>query len=370
MSEPLLAAAEQSDQTEAPVGRVIKQEANFYSVALNEQVLLCTMRANLKKAGESIRVGDKVLLDCLQDERPVITEILPRSSELDKPAVANVDQVVVVMSCLQPDFNPMLVDRLLLAIAYEKLQPILCISKADLLDEDLLDWIAEEYAAFPLFFISALEDEGLEELREQLLGHVSVLAGASGTGKSSLLNALNPEIQLVTGDVNQKMGTGKHTTRHVSLHKIEAGGRVGWLADSPGFSALELPPLERPELAQYYPEFLPWLSQCGFADCLHQHEENCGIKANFDTDSERYYNYLRLLEEVRERYLQRRDSASKEGLTKRAVGKNNQEKVIKLGTEGRARSRRTQKQMIEQIGNWTELDEDTLEELNPDEWRI
>lgn len=357
-------------------GLVIKQEANFYSVATADQVYLCTLRANFRKAGQQIKVGDRVHLEHTDEERPVIVEIESRRTELKKPPVANVDQVLIVMSCLQPDFNAMLVDRFLLRVAYEGFQPLLCISKADLLDEELEEWLCEEYDGFPLCFVSAETRRGLAELRQLLAGKVSVLAGASGVGKSSLINLLNPDCQLATGEVNQKMGLGKHTTRHVSLHRIdfvtpEGQNEVGWLADSPGFSNLRLPPVDRAELAAYYPEFRPWLGDCSFKDCLHDHEEGCQVKEQIDTDSERYYNYLRLLEEVRELYKQRRDSSSKtEALTKRAVGKNRHDQVLKLGTEGRVRSRRTQKQVIEQVGNWTELDEETLEDLNPDEWRI
>jgi len=352
-------------------GLVIKQEANFYSVVVADQVYLCSMRANLKKAGESIRVGDQVYLDATDAERPVIAEILPRRTLLKKPAVANVDQVLIIMSCLQPDFNPMLVDRLLLAVKWEGLQPVLCVSKADLMDTELEDWLREEYAAFPLLIVSAETAQGLENLQAQLFNHVSVLAGASGVGKSSLINRLNADVHLATGEVNQKIGSGKHTTRHVSLHRIQAQDQSGWVADSPGFSALQLPPIEPADLGAYYPEFAPWLGQCEYANCLHSHESGCEIQAQLDTDSERYYNYLRLLDELQELYRQRRDSSGKtETLTKRAVGKNTRDQVLKLGTEGRARSRRTQRQIIEQLGNWTELNEELIEELNPDEWRI
>ncbi len=350
---------------------VIKQEANFFSVAYQEQLYLCTVRANLRKSGRGIKVGDRVVLDHLEAERPVIKELLPRSTDLDKPAVANVDQVLIVMSCLEPDFNAMLIDRLVLSIQYEKMMPVLCVSKADLIDDDLEAWIREEYSIFPLQFFSVESGRGLDQLREQLMERVSVLAGASGVGKSSLINCLDPEIDLSTGEVNQKMGTGKHTTRHVSLHRLQWGERSGWIADSPGFSALQLPPVNRAALADYYPEFQPWVAECGFKDCLHQHEVDCAVQANIDTDSERYYNYLRLLEEVKDRYFQRRDSSTKkESLTKRAVGKNITDQLIKLGTEGRVRSRRTQRQMLEQIGNWSEVDDETIEAMNPDEWRI
>lgn len=353
------------------VGLVIKQEANFYSVALAGTEYLCTMRANLKKGGRTIRVGDRVRLSDLHEERPVITEILRRTSALKKPAVANVDLVLLVMSGLNPDFNAMLVDRLLLCMLYEKLQPVICVNKADLIDEELREWIEEEYGVFPLVFVSAESGEGLETLKEVLVDQVTILAGASGVGKSSLVNALNPDIDMVTGEINEKIGVGKHTTRHVSLHKVHHDGELGWVADSPGFSNVKLPPIDRAELSTYYPEFEPYLGQCEFDDCLHDHEEGCAIKEHIDTDSERYYNYLRLLEEVKTLYKQRRDSSTKdEGLTKRAVGKNRKESVLKLGTEGRARSRRTQKQVIEQISNWSDFDEESLEAMNPDEWRI
>lgn len=354
-------------------GLVIKKEANFYTVVIGDQVHLCTRRANFRKAGYKIKVGDQVRLSHSEDERPVIDECYPRKRELKKPPVANVDQVVIVMSCLQPDFNAILVDRFILLVSYEGFQPVLCISKADLIDQDLEEWLREEYSVFPLHFISMESGQGLPELAKQLAGKVSVLAGASGVGKSSLINALNPGSHLITGEVNQKMGTGKHTTRHVSLHRVGVEGHYGWLADSPGFSNLTLPPVNRAELATFYPEFVPWLGQCAYKDCLHEHEhaEDCAVKGNIDTDSERYFNYLRLLDEVKLMYKARRDSSSKEeSLTKRAVGKNSQDEVLKLGTEGRARSRRRQRQLIEQVGSWSELDEEGLEALNPDEWRI
>ncbi|MGE3724011.1 MAG: ribosome small subunit-dependent GTPase A [Candidatus Sericytochromatia bacterium] len=351
-------------------GLVTKVEANFYSVVSGDQVMLCTQRANIKKAGETLRVGDRVTLENSEDERPVIVGFEPRRNELQRPAMANIDQVLLVMSCLQPDFNSNLIDRLILSVRWEKLDPVICVSKTDLADEELEEWLREEYGEFPLFFFSSATGEGLEALEATLMNKVSVLAGPSGVGKSSLINRFNPDCHLSTGEVNQKLGTGKHTTRHVSLHPVYYKNQTGWIADSPGFSACELPPLEASELANYYPEFVRWLGQCEYNDCLHREEENCAIKENCDTESERYYNYLRLLQEVEERFRERQDSRKTEDLTKKAVGKNIQNQVLKLGTVGRVRSRRTQKQALEQINNWAELDPDALEELTPEEWRI
>jgi ribosome biogenesis GTPase / thiamine phosphate phosphatase len=351
-------------------GLVIKAEANFYSVASGDKIALCTLRANIKKAGETVRVGDRVQLDNGEDERPVIVAFEPRRNELQRPAMANIDQVLLIMSCLQPDFNANLIDRLILSVKWEGLDPVICVSKTDLADEEIEEWLKEEYSAFPLFFFSSATGRGLAELQAKLMGKVSVLAGPSGVGKSSLINRLNPDCLLSTGEVNQKLGTGKHTTRHVSLHPVHWQNQTGWIADSPGFSACDLPPLEVSDLANYYPEYRPYLGKCGFNDCLHREEEDCAIKEHLDTDSERYYNYLRLLQEVEERFRQRQDSRKAEDLTKKAVGKNLQNQVLKLGTVGRVRSRRTQKQALEQVGNWAELDQESLEELTPEEWRI
>jgi ribosome biogenesis GTPase len=350
-------------------GLVIKSEANFYSVALDDQVYLCSMRATLKKAGELIRVGDRVVLEEIEAERPVIATILKRSSELQKPAIANVDQVLVFMSCLHPDFNFLLVDRLILEILYEGLTPILCISKADLMDDDLEEYLADEYSAFKVHFVSVETDRGIDELAAQLADRVTVLAGTSGVGKSSLINRLNSEIQLQVGDVNQQ-GNGKHTTRHVSLHRIGLGEHSGWLADSPGFNNMKLPPIDPGDLGTYYPEFQPYLGQCAFNNCVHWYEEDCAVKENVDTESERYYNYLRIFDEASEGFRERTDGGKQEGLTKRAVGKNSRDQVLKLGTVGRARNRRVHHQMIEQISNWTEINDEDLEALSPDEWRI
>lgn len=350
-------------------GRVIKQEANFYSVAHQDQIYLCSMRATLKKAGELIKVGDRVMLEELEAERPVIAKILPRVSELQKPSVANVDQVLIVMSGLQPDFNFLLVDRLILEVLYEGLTPVLCISKSDLLDKDFKAFLAEEYAEFLHFFVSVEENRGLKKLVQQLSDKVTILAGASGVGKSSLINRLNPEIQLTIGDVNQQ-GNGKHTTRHVSLHRIGLGKLSGWLADSPGFNNIKLAPIDPGDLGTYYPEFQPHLGQCAFNNCIHWHEDGCAVKEHIDTESERYFNYLRLYEEASEGFRERVDGGKEEALTKRAIGKNQRDQVLKLGTVGRARSRRVHRQIIEQVGNWAELDEEDIEELSPDEWRI
>lgn len=348
---------------------VIKQEANFYSCAVDQEVYLCTMRANIKKAGEQIKVGDRVKLDEMEAERPVIAEVCPRQSELNKPAVANVEQVLIVMSCLQPDFNPLLVDRLLLWVLYEGLNPVLCISKSDLLDKELKNYLKEEYACFDLHFVSTLSNRGIKDLVTQLADKVSVLAGASGVGKTSLINRLNPDIQLLVGEVNQ-LGIGKHTTRHVSLHRVGKGKKFGWLADSPGFNNLNIPPIEPAALGGYYPEFADFLGKCAFNDCLHTSEEGCAVKEGIDTESERYYTYLRILDEAEEQSKERLIAGKEEALTKRAVGKNRRDQVLKLGTAGRARSRRTQRQLIEQVGNWSEIDEESIEELSPDEWRI
>ena len=345
-------------------GLVIKAEANFYSVAVAESVYLCTMRANLRKAGLTIKVGDRVLLEALEDERPVEAELLPRRNELPKPAIANIDQVLIVMSALQPEFNAMLVDRLLLSVTHQGLTPVVCISKADLMDEELREWLLAEYAPFDPICLSAHTGEGLAQLQARLMGKVSVLSGASGVGKSSVINRLNPDFHLSVGEVNQKIGLGKHTTRHVSLHPISWQGQTGWVADSPGFSVCELPPIEPVALADFYPEFRDHLGQCAFGDCLHREgEDTCAIIDSIDTESERYYNYLRLLAEIEERTKERRATTSKiEVGTKKAVGKNRHEQILRLDTAARATSRRTLNQDLERLVNLAELDPEALED--------
>lgn len=351
-------------------GRVLKIEANFYSVAWDRKVTLCSLRANLRKAGQVIKVGDEVRLENTHLDRPVIVAFENRRNELDRPAIANVDQVLLVMSCLQPDFNTNLMDRLILAVKWAKLTPVVCISKSDLITKELKSWLSTEYAAFPLYFFSSLSGQGLNEIRSMLMNKVSVLAGPSGAGKSSLINSLNPNCRLTTCEVNQKLGTGKHITRHVSMHPIYWQEQTGWIADSPGFNTCTLPPLEPAQLASFYPEFSPWLGKCAFSNCLHRKEQNCAVKTFVNTHSERYYNYLRLLEEVETCYKQRQTTPKMEELTKNAIGKNIKNQVLKLGTAGRARSRRTQKQALEQINHWVELDPEAMEDLGSDEWRI
>ena len=222
-----------------------------------------------------------------------------RKNELVRPSIANVDQALLVfaMTSPKPDLN--LLDRLLIQIEWRGIEPILVLTKRDLWDEDpeeraIWDFYAEHW---PLIMVCNKTGEGISELRKYLEGKISVLAGPSGVGKSSLLNALSPGLELKTGDISQKSRRGRHTTRHVEL-LLCADGLV---ADTPGFSTLYLPPMKREELMHLIPEYSPYLGGCRFKTCLHAQEPDCAVKEALEAKEMpqfRHEHYLQFLQEV------------------------------------------------------------------------
>lgn len=342
-------------------GLVITIEANFFTVVSPNGTALCTLRATLKKSGQIVKVGDQVWLDNPEDERPVIAQVLPRRNELHRPAIANVEQLLIVMAAQEPTFLSLMADRLLLHAAYHDIQPLLCINKADLMVPEQADWLLKTYQqlGYPLLFVSAREGLGLNELKHHLQGKITVLAGPSGVGKSSLVNALQPGLALQTGEVNEKLGLGKHTTRQVTLFSIQEGAQQGWLADTPGFQVLDVPALAPQDLGFHYPEFKPWLGQCAYLDCEHAQEPGCVIQLQFAETTSRYQNYLTLLAELHQyKKSQKKISQKQEQRTKQQdAGQNQQKTLIKLGAVHRAPSRRNQKQQLAALEDLTDQDD-------------
>ncbi|WP_433749620.1 ribosome small subunit-dependent GTPase A [Falsibacillus pallidus] len=291
-----------------PVGKIIKALSGFYYVLNEEQenhVVQCRGRGVFRKNKITPLVGDRVSFQAENDAEGYILEVFERKNELVRPPIANVDQAILVFSAIEPDFNPGLLDRFLVLVEANDIEPLICITKMDLLIETQTQKI-QEYAkdyqkiGYDVLLTSSETEAGLEQLRPFLEKKTSVFAGQSGVGKSSLLNALNPELQLKTSNISTHLGRGKHTTRHVEL--IEIGS--GLVADTPGFSSLEFMDIEVEGLKECFPEMQRISQECKFRACLHMNEPKCAVKnavENGDIPSYRYENYKQFHEEIKDR---------------------------------------------------------------------
>ncbi|MBP0031227.1 small ribosomal subunit biogenesis GTPase RsgA [Roseofilum sp. Guam] len=330
------------------VGTVLAVQANFYQVQLDEEglttPLLCTRRSRLKKIGQRVMVGDRVGVEDpdWSGLRGAIAQVYPRTTELSRPPVANADQLLLVFSVDQPSLDPYQLSRFLVKGESTSLSLCLCLNKSDLVSTEWKEaWCHHlgQWGYVPLF-ISVVSGQGLAELEQQLAQRVTIVAGPSGVGKSSLINTLIPDAHLRVGKVSGKLQKGRHTTRHVELFKLPSGGL---LADTPGFNQpdVDYPP---EALGDYFPEVraLMKVDHCQFSDCLHREEPDCAIRG----DWERYEHYLMFLQEAIARQEQRDRQADPESTLKRK-GHNTYEP--KLNTKKYRRpSRRTQQQQLEE----------------------
>ncbi len=266
----------------------------------------CSLRGRFRIRNQEFLPGDRVKILPGTGNKGTIEEVETRRNSLVRPTIANVDQAFLVFACVSPTPDLNLLDRLIVQVAASQIKPIIILNKIDLgsLEEkntagntfpaDGLDFYRE--LGYELVKVSTKTGEGLAELQEHINGKVNVLAGPSGVGKSSLVNALSPGLELKTGDVSRKLKRGRHTTRHVEL--MVCG--EGLLADTPGFSSLYLPHMKREELTDYFREFQD-AGECRFADCQHHKEPNCAVKAAMEAgeiQQSRYEHYCQFLEEV------------------------------------------------------------------------
>lgn len=286
-------------------GIILKALSGFYYVAAGEEEpVACRARGKFRHQKITPLVGDRVRITRLADGGGVVDEILPRRNQFWRPAVANIDQLVVVASGAIPATEPFLIDRVASIAESRGCEPVICVNKCDL---DRGDGLYETYrrAGFPTLRVSAKTGEGVARLRVLLTGKVSAFTGNSGVGKSSLLNALWPGLTLPVGEVSEKLGRGRHTTRHVELLRLEDGALV---ADTPGFSSFDLEQGElgrREELAETFREFRPYLDQCRFVGCAHVKEKGCAVRAAVEAGeipSSRHASYVRLYEQAKERW--------------------------------------------------------------------
>ena len=277
--------------------RIIKALSGFYYVQTEDGVVECRARGRFRRQDQSPLVGDFVRIT-RQGDKGVLEALLPRKNAFIRPAVANIDQLVVLASCAIPVTEPFLIDRVLAIAQLQNVPALVVVNKDDLAPAQPL---AEIYrrAGVPVLVTSAETGEGIEALREALAGKLSCLTGNSGVGKSSLLNRACPQLRLPVGEVSEKLGRGRHTTRHIELYSL---GSNTFVADTPGFSAFDTERMElvhKEQLQDAFPEFAPYLGHCQFPDCAHRKEPGCAVRkalAEGEIGQTRYDSYERLYE--------------------------------------------------------------------------
>lgn len=284
-------------------GKILKGYGGFYYVSVGNKLWECRLRGRLRKTKVGVLIGDQVLFEVVDEglQKGVIDTVLPRKNELIRPPVSNVDQALVVLALEDPLPDLWLLDRLLVMIAHEGIEPLLCWNKADLARPGIPESFMEIYTKGGLRQVQtcALTGEGIETLKDHLRERTTVLAGPSGVGKSSLLNHVEPHLTLKTGVISEKLGRGKHTTRHVEWIPLSFGG---WVADTPGFSQIYLPqPMSLQELQRCYPEFLRLERPCRYPGCSHVKEQDCEVKeavTRGEMDAGRYERYVSFTQEL------------------------------------------------------------------------
>lgn len=286
-------------------GKIIKALSGFYYVMNEAGITQCRGRGVFRKNKITPLVGDEVVFQAENESEGYIMEVLDRKNDLVRPPIANVDQAILVFSAVQPDFNPLLLDRFLVLIESKHILPIICISKMDVVEKKKLDRI-EQYASdyrgagYDVLLTSTDETETVESLLPYFKDKISVFAGQSGVGKSSILQVLRPDLEIKTDEISTHLGRGKHTTRHVEL--IEIGS--GFVADTPGFSSLEFLGIEVEDLSNCFPEMRQIHANCKFRGCTHLSEPKCAVKEAVEQGTikeYRYEHYLEFLQEIKDR---------------------------------------------------------------------
>ena len=278
-------------------GRILRSLSGFYDVQTQEGLITCRARGILRREGNSPLTGDLVEIT-VEKGKGMVEKILPRKNHFIRPAVANVDALVIFAASVNPVTEPFLIDRVAAIAGDQNVQAVLCVNKCDL--DPAMDLVRiYEHAGFPVICTSAETGEGVEDLRALLEGKLTAFTGNSGVGKSSILNRLAPELQLETGEVSEKLGRGRHTTRHVELYRL---GENTYVADTPGFSSFDTDQMElilKENLQYAFPDFGSYLGKCRFDDCSHRREPDCAVRAAVEAgeiERSRYESYLKLYE--------------------------------------------------------------------------
>lgn len=287
-------------------GKIVKGISGFYYVHVAETgIYECKAKGIFRQQKMKPLVGDDVEIDIISEEKKTgnVAAILPRKNALIRPAVANVDQALLIFAAASPNPNFNLLDRFLVMMGRQDVPVILCFNKCDLITEEQQQEIASIYEASgcKILFVSAKKELGLKELQKILEGKTTTVAGPSGVGKSSLINLLAPEACMETGEISKKIERGRHTTRHAELIQLKGDG---YIMDTPGFSSLYLPEMEKEELQDCYPEFAAFEPYCRFHGCSHISEPDCGVKEALSEGKihpVRYENYCQLYGELKDR---------------------------------------------------------------------
>ena len=276
-------------------GRILRSLSGFYDVQTEKGIVTCRARGILRKQGNSPLTGDIVQIT-VEKGKGMVEAILPRRNSFIRPAVANIDTLVIFAANVNPVTEPFLIDRVAAIAGDQNVQVVLCVNKCDLDPAQKLVQIYEK-AGFPVIRTSAETGEGVDALRALIEGRLTAFTGNSGVGKSSILNRLAPELNLATGEVSEKLGRGRHTTRHVELYCL---GKDTYVADTPGFSSFDTDQMEvilKENLQYSFPDFGPYVGKCRFDDCSHRKEPDCAVRAaveSGDIGASRYDSYLKL----------------------------------------------------------------------------
>lgn len=282
-------------------GLIIRALSGFYTVYDGKESIVCKARGKFRKTAQSPLVGDRCEFSYDGQNEGWITKLYPRKNQLVRPPVANIDLALIVVSSKEPDFSTILLDRFLALVEHVDITPVIIVTKTDLIDQIELQNIVSPYkqAGYQVILTKPNDKASQEEIRDLFKDKLCVFTGQSGVGKSTLLNALNPNLDLKTGVISNVLGRGKHTTRHTELFPLFGG----WVADTPGFSSLTLDFSER-ELAVAYHDFKALSQDCKFRGCLHLSEPDCAVKqavANHEISEERYSHYKMFIEEIRQK---------------------------------------------------------------------
>lgn len=282
-------------------GRVLKNYNGYYYVSVEDKIYTCKVKGKMKQNRFSLATGDMVSFQMGEKDEGMIKKVLPRKNFLLRPTIANLDLLVVTFACASPDFSYLLADKLFALAELAKIPAILVLNKKDIAPDGLIDEVKATYEkiGYEVFVISADNNEGIEPLREKLRGKICAFGGPSGVGKSSTINAIDNTVDLRTGEVSEKIGRGKHTTRYAQLLPFDEG----YIADTPGFGNLLFEDFDEKNLVDCFKEFAEFENGCKFCPCNHTHEPVCGVKeavASGEVSQSRYQSYLDILQEIKE----------------------------------------------------------------------